>query len=275
MKIHASLITDIPHFYLEWFLNRIKAGYVDIKREKFVERYDFQKNKIEKIFFWSRDISSLLRKYKELKELPYDFEVINEISLYDKCYEPEIKDKSRVLNDIRKASALFGKEKTSFSYGPIFITFNCNIEWHLAQFEFLCKTFKEHVNHVYIDFNTSESCARKNKYNISLLSDEDKASITLRMKDIAKEYGMTLLLKPDPSALPYDEIDLGVMNSCPSGCVYCKGVTNRRTAKINLKTHIPTSSLLLGKIEFDTKIKNVDIEKLNKKNRDTSSLFDF
>ena len=30
MVISVSRRTDIPAFYTEWFLNRIKAGYVDV-----------------------------------------------------------------------------------------------------------------------------------------------------------------------------------------------------------------------------------------------------
>lgn len=31
MIIHASMRTDIPAFYSEWFINRIREGYVRVR----------------------------------------------------------------------------------------------------------------------------------------------------------------------------------------------------------------------------------------------------
>ena len=117
MILHASLISDIAHFYPTWTINRLKEGYFDKETDKGVDRYDFKKNKLEKIFFWSKDPLPLIKQYKDLKETRYDFEIISEISLYDKCYEPKIKSKYRIMEDMRKAHTLFGKDKISFCYG--------------------------------------------------------------------------------------------------------------------------------------------------------------
>ena len=98
MILHASLKTDIAQFYSSWILNRLKAGYIDIENGKFIDRYYFKKNNLEKIYFWSKDPQPLIKRISELISCEYDFEIITEMSFYDKCYEPKIKSKQKIFS---------------------------------------------------------------------------------------------------------------------------------------------------------------------------------
>ena len=277
MIIHASLKTDIAQFYSDWIFTRLKEGFIDIPDEKNINRYNFDKNNLSKIYFWSKDPQPLLKRIKELLAIKYDFEIVTEISLYDKCYEPKIKSKQRIMEDIRKFSNLIGKDRISLCYGPIFTTYNCSEEWHLFQFEFLCKQLHNAINKIYISYEISPNCLNAVNYNIKKISSNQQDVLFEKFKNIAQTYNLELLKKPELTSLANDELDIGEMNTCPAACVYCVGMNNKRTIKIKHEKHCSYSSLLIGKLDYDAKIKDIILVKKEKNKIENSieSLFDF
>lgn len=277
MILHASLISDIAHFYPTWIINRLKEGYFDKETDKGVDRYDFKKNKLEKVYFWSKDPLPLIKQYKDLKETRYNFELISEISLYDKCYEPKIKNKYRIMEDMRKANTLFGKDKIALCYGPVFTTYNSTKEWHIDQFKFLINELNTMINKIYIAFEVSTNCKYAYNYNIQKLSYFSQTELFDAFCEIANKYKIETFKKPETTNLSFDEIDVGEMNTCPANCVYCVGVNNKRTTIFKNERHETFSSLLVGKLPYEAKINEVNLYKKEKtkEKADSLSLFDF
>lgn len=68
MIIHASMRTDIPAFYSEWFTNRIREGYVRVRNPYNplqVTEYSLDPEVIDLIVFCSKNPSPML-KYMDL-----------------------------------------------------------------------------------------------------------------------------------------------------------------------------------------------------------------
>ena len=54
MIINTGMRTDIPAFYAEWFINRIKAGFVLVRhpyRPEWVTRYELDPSVVDCIAF--------------------------------------------------------------------------------------------------------------------------------------------------------------------------------------------------------------------------------
>ena len=69
MIISASRRTDIPAYYSEWFLNRLKAGYVLIRNpiiSSAVYRIELNPKIVNCIVFWTKDAANILDKLDEL-----------------------------------------------------------------------------------------------------------------------------------------------------------------------------------------------------------------
>ena len=72
MIIFASGRTDIPAFYSEWFINRIRAGFVDVRNPyvpQKVTRYRLEPKIVDCLVFCTKNPKPLIPYLDELKNL--------------------------------------------------------------------------------------------------------------------------------------------------------------------------------------------------------------
>lgn len=69
MMITAGMRTDIPAFYSEWFLNRIREGYVLVRnpyRPDSVTRYELNLDVVDALVFCTKNPTPMLPHLQEL-----------------------------------------------------------------------------------------------------------------------------------------------------------------------------------------------------------------
>ncbi len=69
MIISASRRTDIPAFYSEWFMNRIRAGYCTVPNpfnRSQLSRVSLMRDDVDLIVFWTRNPRPLFPHLAEL-----------------------------------------------------------------------------------------------------------------------------------------------------------------------------------------------------------------
>ena len=74
MILSVSRRTDIPAFYSEWFINRLREGYVLIPNPynpNQLSRISLSPQKIDCIVFWTKNALPLLRKLDVIEDLGY------------------------------------------------------------------------------------------------------------------------------------------------------------------------------------------------------------
>jgi hypothetical protein len=91
MIISASRRTDIPAFYAEWFMNRIREGYLCV-RNPFnahqVRRVDLSPESVEAIVFWTKDLRPMTIHLDELDERGYRYYFQFTLTGYPEVLEP-------------------------------------------------------------------------------------------------------------------------------------------------------------------------------------------
>src|SRR5438067_13702975 len=92
MIISASYKTDIPTFYGEWFMNRLRAGYC-----KMVNPYGRQVytvalsiEHVDGFVFWTKNIGPFLKYLPEVKKRNYPFIVQHTINGYPSSLESKV-----------------------------------------------------------------------------------------------------------------------------------------------------------------------------------------
>ncbi len=154
MIISASRRTDIPAFYTDWFLNRVKERYV-LSRNPFnprqVSRIDLSPELIDCIVFWTKNPAPLIGRLKELEAYHYYFHVT--INAYDADVEPSLASKHVYLVDtFLRLSEKIGKERVIWRYDPILFTDRYSVSFHIQHFAALAEKLKEATQRCVISF---------------------------------------------------------------------------------------------------------------------------
>ena len=86
MILSASRRTDIPCYYSEWFMNRIRAGYALTRNpmnHAQISRIPLTPDIIDCIVFWTKDPLNIMPKLDKLEMLGYKYHFQFTLTPYD------------------------------------------------------------------------------------------------------------------------------------------------------------------------------------------------
>ena len=112
MILSVSRRTDIPAFYSEWFFNRIKAGFVDVRNPMNIHRVSRVKitpDVVDCIVFWTKNPKPMLSRMNELSDYKYYFQFT--VNPYDKLIEEEVPKKYNIFDTFKAFSDKIGSNR--------------------------------------------------------------------------------------------------------------------------------------------------------------------
>lgn len=156
MILSVSRRTDIPAFYGEWFINRLKEGFVYI-RNPFnvhqISKVNLSSDKIECIIFWTKNPSEeFIDNLKIIDKLGYKYYFQYSITSYNKTIEQNIPQKAIQTEKFQKLANKIGKEKVIWRYDPIFFNEKYSFEYHKKWFEYIAAKLKNNTEKCVISF---------------------------------------------------------------------------------------------------------------------------
>lgn len=294
MILSASTRCDIPAFYFDWFLNRLKEGFVDVRNPfnpKLVNRILLNPQDVECIIFYTKNPIPVVEKIA--KVFPYNFYIHITINGYGKEIEPNVPDKKDIIEATIKLSKLIGKERITLRYNPIFLNKKYTMDYHIRAFEKLCSILHPYVDRVIMGFidmykntNFHQSECQFHKPTLEeehylakefgFIAQKYQLSIqTCSRHDDFSKYGFLVeacnssnyLNKRLNNEKKYkktkvrkecsciESADIGVYNSCTHYCKYCYANFDELQINYNVEKHNPRSSLLFGDLKEDDVIK--------------------
>jgi hypothetical protein len=121
--ISASRRTDIPAFYMSWFMDRIKSGFFEV-----VNPYNRQRRmvpatpaEVHTIVFWSKDFGPFLQEHhgKKLQKSGYNLFFNFTINSESPQLEPLVPPLGVRLGQLKQLCDLFGPRAISWRFDPI------------------------------------------------------------------------------------------------------------------------------------------------------------
>ena len=117
--ISASRRTDIPAFYLTWFMNAIRAGKLEVANPFYPKQtriVDLTPQAVGWIVFWSRNYGPFLRRrsFFDDYQLFFHFTILPPSKL-----EKIGVDVTTALNQMRRLVELYGGERVIWRYDPL------------------------------------------------------------------------------------------------------------------------------------------------------------
>ena len=136
MIISASRRTDIPDYYADWLINRIRSGFVDVRNPMFpnqVNRISLSPDVIDAFVFWTKNPQPMMKYIDEIAE-KYPFYFQFTITPYGKDIERNIPEKNAVIQTFMQLSEKVGRERVIWRYDPIFFNEKYTKEFHIEKF---------------------------------------------------------------------------------------------------------------------------------------------
>lgn len=121
--ISASRSTDIPAFYAQWFINRLKAGYC-VWYNPFNPKptyVSFANCKV--VVFWTKNPKPLLPLLHELDKrgIRYYFQFTMNDYVAE-VFEPKVPSVEQRVETFRRLSEMIGKERVIWRFDPLIVT---------------------------------------------------------------------------------------------------------------------------------------------------------
>ena len=286
MIIQTGNRTDIPAFYTQWFTNRLREGFV-LARNPFnpvsVTRYRLDPSVVDLIVFCTKNPGPLL--------CHGDWDLLNKyhqywfvtITPYGKDIEPNVPEKTEVMESLRSLSRIVGADCMCWRYDPILIDQAWTVERHIREFSAMCRKLEGSTHTCVISFIDLYEKVRRNFPQARTVPFETQMDLTSSLVKIAARHGMIIKpcgedrrlaitgadcsgcmtqktfemaigqnmnLPPNPNNRKecscYITNDIGQYNTCGHLCRYCYANADAGTVRRNMKMHDPESPLLVG-----------------------------
>lgn len=286
MIIQTGMRTDIPAFYSDWLINRIKAGFVLVRNPYNpiqVTKLKLTPDVVDLIAFCTKNPTPMLSKMDYLKPFGQYWYVT--ITPYGKDIEPNVPDISIVIESFKILSKIVGINSIGWRYDPVIIDKNHTIEWHISMFESMAKRLEGYTTNCVISFIDIYSKVERNFPEARLVTRTERITIGKELVSIAGKYGMTI--RPCAEGNELEEFgadcsgcmtipiyeaalgsnlqvpkrklnqrngqcacllgtDIGAYDTCAHLCKYCYANTDPSLILDNMKLHNPDSPFLLG-----------------------------
>ncbi|HHW18955.1 MAG TPA: DUF1848 domain-containing protein [Firmicutes bacterium] len=155
MIVSASRRTDIPAFFSNWFVERVKAGYFCV-RNPFnpgqVKAYSLLPEDVDLIVFWTKNPQPLLPYLDLLDSLGYRYYFQFTLNDYPGILEPRVPPLNQRLDAFRKLSDRAGKERVIWRYDPIVLSSLTPSDYHLERIQNLAEQLTGYTDRLVISF---------------------------------------------------------------------------------------------------------------------------
>lgn len=233
--ISCSRRTDIPAFYSEWFINRIRAGYCYVLNpfSSHIYYVSLKPEDCIAIVFWTRNPVPLMKYLSEIKEEGFKFYFQYSILGYPKVIESHNPPVETAISNFKRLVEQLTPDQVRWRYDPIVISTLTPIDYHLTQFEKIAQSLAGYTNHCVFSFvdyygktkNNFQKITDKTDLKFENCSLDDQRELSLKLLKIAQTNNM-------------------ILNSCCDDDLAIGGIRKNHCIDLGLLRKITRNSLL-------------------------------
>ena len=287
MIINTGQRTDIPAFYSEWFVNRLKEGFVLVRNPynpQRVARYRLDPAVVDLIGFCTKNPAPMLKHMKLLEPFGQFWYVT--VTPYGRDIEPHVPNKLEVLESFKRLSDTVGPDRIGWRYDPILVNESWPVARHIKAFEYMARALSSYTHTAVISFIDLYEKTKRNFSEVRTVTGEERITLGKAIIEIGKAYGMTICpcaegdklapygadcsgcmtvamyekalgqrLKVPKMAPARSECacylggDIGAYDTCGHLCRYCYANYDAEVVKANMRQHDPQSPMLIGNVK--------------------------
>jgi hypothetical protein len=123
--VSASRRTDLPAFYGDWLLDRLRAGFALVANPfnpRQVRRVELAPERVGALVLWTKNPAPFLRHLPELEARGYRFYFQHTLNHYPNFLEPGLPSIERRLESFRRLAEAVGPERVRWRYDPVVLS---------------------------------------------------------------------------------------------------------------------------------------------------------
>lgn len=217
MILSASRRTDIPGYYSQWFVSRLKEGYV-LSRNPMnhaqVSKIILTPKDIDCIVFWTKDPAPMLEQLPVIDALGFSYYFQFTITPYGRDIERNVRDKKDIVKTFKELSNTLGKERMLWRYDPILLNEEFTIPYHLINFSKLCRELSRYTDICTISFVDLYKKLNKTVKDtmVKAITEEEMHQLAKLLSEIAGDYGIEM-------RACCEQLDLSIEGIKPASCI--------------------------------------------------------
>lgn len=196
--ISASRRTDIPAFYMTWFMNRLRAGSADYPNPFGGQMctVSLRPEDVHSIVFWSKYYRQLLPHLDELDRRGYRFYCHYTITGAPRTLEPQVPDWQQAVQVFRELAARTSPRHVLWRFDPIVFTDELGVDFYVGRFRRLADALSGATHRCYFSFASyyGKVARQLQQAHIRFFDPPlaEKQALIEKMADIAGEHGIAL-----------------------------------------------------------------------------------
>lgn len=208
MIISASYKTDIPAFYGEWFLRRLRAGYCKMVNPYGRQIYtvSLQREDVDGFVFWTKNLEPFVPALGVVRDLGFPFTVQYSINGYPRELESSVVDSHKTIAHMRMLAEEYGPRVAVWRYDTVVSTSLTPPQFHLDNFARLAEALRGATDEVVISFahvyrktrRNMDAAAEMHQFTWHDPDPAAKRALIHQLADIAKANGMDLNICAQP-----------------------------------------------------------------------------
>lgn len=203
MIISASRRTDIPAFYSDWLMDRLREGFADVANpfnRAQTRRVDLKSESVDCIVFWTRNARPLIKYLRDLDRAGYRYYFLYTITGYPKVLEENLPPLRSAVSTFRSLSRMIGPARIIWRYDPIVLSSITDEDYHIRNFENISEQLDGYMNRCivsFVDYYRKIRARMKRlsaKENIEWIDNDPEVCLRLASKiaDIAGGHGFVI-----------------------------------------------------------------------------------
>ena len=216
--LSVSRETDIPAYYADWFVSRLREGWCEWKNtySGIVHKVSFDKTRM--IVFWSKNPAPMLERLDEIEALGFR-QYYFQFTLNDyvsEGLEPNVSPVVERIDTFRRLADRIGKERVIWRFDPLMLSDEISIDTLLEQIAAIGRQLKGYTEKLVFSF-IDISAYRKVQRNLAGLgirefTPEEQIRFAKGLSELNRELGLEL-------ATCGEEADLGAFGVKHNKCV--------------------------------------------------------
>ncbi|MBC8204654.1 DUF1848 domain-containing protein [bacterium] len=201
--VSVSRRSDIPAFFGEWFIEKVKQGFVEVPNpfNNSTYRAPLSLAETAAFVFWSKNFIPFREKLTILEKIGYQKFLFNyTITGLPEIFEPHVPPAEKSMEDFIELAKIYGREVMFWRFDPIIISDITGFDYHLLRFGELADKLAAYAGRCIFSFaffyhKVKRSLEKlKNDTGVSVIDPDVnlKRELTEALSEKAAEFGIKL-----------------------------------------------------------------------------------